>query len=608
MSRPNKEAVVFLLDAHPSMNAPYPSNAENGGSTRLSCAKEALEGMVSQLMIQSKQNEVGVIVLNTEPVKTEEGFEDDDSQNPYMTSLALPAVTRPSIEVLQAIRRVECSKTDYSGADVCQGMAMAEKALRNRTFKKRYARRLVVFTDAAHRVESPNEVILRVIDNLRELECTLTVIGVDFENSAKFEEPLAKDKAAVKSEQEKGGENDEKKMPAADDSDATDNESEGEEEESGDDDDDDEEEDMQNIKNQNEQLLISVARLTGGSIIAASTMKEIAEAALGKRIPKSMKKKIKLNIAPGISLDARCSMLLSRASFPSLKKDAMQLDEKTNEPKVDGNGEIMSHPVKTFTDHFNAESLDEEVSESNRTHGYRYGADCIPMSSVDKEGIRLFRSDPALTIMGYVDQATIPRAFLLGPPYAVFGHDSHRTCCAVAALAKALHQMNKVAICTYFKTNKTDPILCGLYPLEEDGKSEPTRLFFMQLPFADDKRPYNLPPLEPSESDSAESRACDDLIDALMLPPDALKSQDIASPSIRSFHKTVKSRAIDPSSTDIVAAREEPSMDPMSTPAEVLMGASAALETFCTTFPRQKVAEEEAKGKKKKKYWTEHED
>lgn len=593
---------MFLLDAHPSMNTLYPaSNAENvTGSTRLSCAKEALEGMVSQLMIQSKSNEVGVIVLNTDPVvKSEDG----DPRNPFMTSLTLPTVTKPTVELLRAIRRVECGKKDYDGADICKAMEMAEDALRQRTYKKKYARRLVVFTDAAHRVESENTVILRVIDNLRELECTLTVIGVDFENSATFDEPLAEEKAAVKTEngeQEKES-NDDAMSAASDGSETTANDSEDEDEDS---DNDDEQVDVQNIKSQNEKLLVSVARLTGGSIMAASTMKEVAEEALGKRIPTSMKSKIQFHIAPGLSLNARRSLLLSKASFPSLKKDAVELDSNGN-PALDGNGDVMTYPVKQFTDHYADEKSQEEVSENNRTQGYRYGADYIPMSSVDTEGLRIERSDPSIRILGYVDQSAIPRPFLIGPPYLISGFDSHRVCCAIAALAQGLHRLKKVAICTHFKSKGSGPVVGALYPLEENGKTEPTRLFFVQLPFADDRRPFNLFPLEPALEDSAESRACDDLIDAMMLPPDALRSENIANPSIRSFHKTVKVRAVDPTSTQVVSVRtDDDSADPMSTPADVLMGATSALETFARTFPRREVTEEEVKGKKKKKYWT----
>ena len=78
----------------------------------------------------------------------------------------------------------------------------AEIALRQQTFKKKFACRLVVFADAAHKIESSNEELLQVIDRLRELDCTLTVIGVCFEHSVQFEEPLAADQAAGKGEEE----------------------------------------------------------------------------------------------------------------------------------------------------------------------------------------------------------------------------------------------------------------------------------------------------------------------------------------------------------------------------------------------------------------------
>ena len=71
----------------------------------------------------------------------------------------------------------------------------------------------------------------------------------------------------------------------------------------------------------------------------------------------------------------------------------------------------------------------------------------------------------------------------------------------------------------------------------------------MQLPFADDVRKFNMLPLEVSTEDSTEARACDNLIDSLMLPPDALRSERIANPAIRSFRKTIKNRAVDQQST-----------------------------------------------------------
>jgi hypothetical protein len=256
----------------------------------------------------------------------------------------------------------------------------------------------------------------------------LTVIGVCFEHSAQFEEPLAADQAAGKGEEEEEEDHENK----GDKSDSDDTETTAGEST-------DEEEDPLTIKRMNEQLLISVARLTGGSIIAASTMKEIAESTLGKCIPKSAKKNIQFHIAPGLKIEAKCSLLLSKAPFPSLKKDAIQLDEY-GQPKIDGNDEVMTNAIVTdTTTHWDADNKDVEVPPENRISAFRYGVDLIPMSSLDYVGLKLTLSDPAIRILGYTEQSTVPHSAMIGSPYAISGGDSHRVCCAIAALSQALH-------------------------------------------------------------------------------------------------------------------------------------------------------------------------
>jgi hypothetical protein len=89
-----KDAVVFIIDTSPSMNTPFPRNdinetskqqqfkTEDGAgieptsssssspssrhpNTRLGCAKQMVQTMIADLMVQSKQNEVCVILLKT---------------------------------------------------------------------------------------------------------------------------------------------------------------------------------------------------------------------------------------------------------------------------------------------------------------------------------------------------------------------------------------------------------------------------------------------------------------------------------------------------------------------------------------------------------------
>ena len=81
----------------------------------------------------------------------------------------------------------------------------------------------------------------------------------------------------------------------------------------------------------------------------------------------------------------------------------------------------------------------------------------------------------------------------------------------------------------------------------------PTQLFLVQLPFAGDVRQLAMPSL-PETNNEEKSNACDELIDALMLPDDVLRSDTVPNPGIRSFRKTVVSKAVDPDSR-VVPAR-----------------------------------------------------
>ena len=82
---------------------------------------------------------------------------------------------------------------------------------------------------------------------------------------------------------------------------------------------------------------------------------------------------------------------------------------------------------------------------------------------------------------------------------------------------------------------------------------------------------------------SPKAKACDDLIDALMLPENGMDSTSIPNPYIRAFHKTVVQRAMDPS-CPVVSVRTEDN-DPVSTPPEIVKRAQPAIDNFYKTFP-----------------------
>jgi hypothetical protein len=132
-----KDAVVFIIDASPSMNTQYPRDnfketskvqvkTEDGAgiestlsssslspstrhpNTRLGCAKKLVQSMIADLMVASITNEVCVILLKT--LKTHHhkiaagmDLEEEDFDSipfPNLTELT-NGVTRPSMDLLQ---------------------------------------------------------------------------------------------------------------------------------------------------------------------------------------------------------------------------------------------------------------------------------------------------------------------------------------------------------------------------------------------------------------------------------------------------------------------------------------------------------------------------
>ena len=192
--------------------------------------------------------------------------------------------------------------------------------IRKRTATKKYQRKIVLITDAEHKVKVDPQQLLVVLDSLRAMECQLEVIGIDFESHGEYERATssvqgnafqtAVDETKVSGIRIQGDDND-----SGSETDLSDNEME-----------EDDEEDKKMIKLQNEKLLLSLTEKTGGFVMAAKELGPILQKMLGQRLPKSTRRKVQFQIAPGLILDARFSLLLSKASVPTLKKRVVELE------------------------------------------------------------------------------------------------------------------------------------------------------------------------------------------------------------------------------------------------------------------------------------------
>uniref|UniRef100_A0A7S3V9B7 Ku domain-containing protein n=1 Tax=Chaetoceros debilis TaxID=122233 RepID=A0A7S3V9B7_9STRA len=716
MSRPSKQAIVYIIDSSPSMAQPYPnSDTEDGehadkdsdgqgqgqgqsqsqsqSQSRLSAAKEALEGLITSVMIQSKTNEVGVIVLRTrdtdhhlcpleerqrqrqesisegqvDPSEDNDDDDDDDDnvgkfgngdnaadnvkndkdeeekgsgldlnldlQLVYPNIIELSPVQRPSIDLLRQIRKIEIADVDadsdrdananarahkpipHRSGGFCDGIMLAADAIYKRTNGKRFQRKIILLTDAEREVEIRWEDLDEVVEGLRDMECELTVVGLDFTMSAKFEHaaPLdivssANDVVVLGNDGDNSGGHDN-----------SNNKSIGESEDDNMNveklDRDAEKKRLAMIKSDNEMFLVSLTKYTGGSVHAANTIQQILNDTMGKRIAKSTLQKVEFLIAPGLSVSARMSLSTKKESIPSLKRYAVMLDENGAVEK-NALGETMTLNVMNSTSHLDADDNDEEVELNHRANGYPYGSDLIPIGPLDLEGLK-FRSPPMVTILGYTTIESIPMSQWMGPTRILSGDaDSRKACLAISALSQALDRLDRMAICRYVGRKDAEPLMGILLPLIEipstvkdkigeygmpNRRSKPRHLVFVQFPFADDIQNLEMHPLDEAVGGNKANETCDNLIDAFLLPPDIINCENTPNPAIRSFRKTKIQRAVSPSFDGTVGARDDGN-DPMCTPPAMVIKGGCELKNFRRTFPLEVVGS--GLKKKQKKFWS----
>jgi len=392
-------------------------------------------------------------------------------------------------------------------------------------------------------------------------------------------------------------------------------ETEGEEEESDDDDDaaNANGERIYSSKEDREELLSKLTEMTGGKVVAASTMNEILNADKGKRLTKSVRNHFEFRIAPGVEVEARSALLMSAVTFSgvfgSTIQKAVAIDPETNEPMLDDDGNEILEKIITKTSFVEDDKQDVYYENDDVIYAPQYGSSLVPFSDFDREGLKPAEGKVFLQILGYMNRDNVPSIYTSGDPYVVSGADSRKACAAISALAQALDRQGKVAVGTFLKRRSaTQKNLVALYPLPEPDYPHPMRLVILNIPYGDEVKHLALSSLDEllhCDQEELKAKVCDDFIDALMLPDDILGSGKIPSPLVRSSNQTKLARAMDPKA-EVVKVRPSDD-DRMVTPKEVLKRAESAIQAFEQTFPLEptkKDGKDAQKGRNGKKIIT----
>jgi len=646
----DKEAVVFILDTFPTMNAPYPS--KDSESTRLSQAKRAIVNAIADQSWRSKTHECGCIVLKTglthHHMALMDGIDDENALGYYFRKVARGKkvevdldddvhfpnliefdLNRITPHTLRAISHV-CSTSDESNADAmqgdfCDGLIVAADALYHRTNGKKFKRKIVLFTDAEHRVSVDGNQLQAVLDGLNKMECAVIVVGIDFDEEKDFStNAKSDDDAGIK--QEDDDESDQPDTIKSNDAPTAEEANSNIKEEGDVDIDNEVMEDLKmesdskaRVKRENQMLLMSIAKETGGCVLA--TKGADIEDVLQRKMPSQAGRKnaqryeTDFHIAPNLTVSVRLAKMTEQCNLPSLKKAAVQFDPDSGDALRDGAGELMTHDTWTLTRHFDEEQLEagieKEVPLDLRVDAYRYGCDLIPVGKMDLAGINAaFAGDAnrSIEMIGYLERdEVVSSGLLMGPAYCIVGgKESNKSRSAVAALAQAMDEMGKVGFCRLVKTkNGGAPVIGTLFPVTANGGRY---LQFLQLPFADDVQHFQNRDLHQFIGSDEQVQSSDDLIDSLMLPDGEFER--ISNPTFKAYRQMIVDFAMNapkkeelreeglPEKNILLAAQAKPLRE-FDAPKILAKKASGKIIAFLEAFPLQETKVDE----KKKKYW-----
>lgn len=241
---------------------------------------------------------------------------------------------------------------------------------------------------------------------------------------------------------------------------------------------------------------------------------------------------------------------------------------------------------------------------------------------MDMAGINAaFKSPKSIEMIGYIPSKDVLHSGLaLGPAYALFGgKESKRSMAAVAALAESMDANGLWGYCRFVKSQNGDPKIGVLVPQQVQNKDPPSSgnsggwyFTLLQMPFSDDVN-YLKPPEVPLDhwGNNKESKACDDLIDALMLEDEELDSRTVTYPALQSFQRMITHFAMNPvtdkerneglSSDRIIEASHPMPLSELETVKMLSKRASRQIDSFLETFPLSKNSNESKKPEKK--YW-----
>lgn len=222
-----------------------------------------------------------------------------------------------------------------------------------------------------------------------------------------------------------------------------------------------------------------------------------------------------LELSPKMRIKVWVYKKTAEERFPTLKQYSDQA------PPTD---KFATHEVKVDFEYKSVEESSKVVPPEQRIKGYRYGPQVIPISSAEWEAVK-FKPEKGVKLLGFTDASNVMRHYYMHDVNIFIAEPGNtKAMLAVSALARAMKEMNKVAILRCVWRQGQGSVVIGiLTPNVSDKDDIPDSFYFNVLPYAEDVREFQFPSFsnlpaswQPNEE---QQEAADNLVKMLDLAP-----------------------------------------------------------------------------------------
>ncbi|KAK4476526.1 hypothetical protein RD792_015682 [Penstemon davidsonii] len=235
----------------------------------------------------------------------------------------------------------------------------------------------------------------------------------------------------------------------------------------------------------------------------------------------------------------------SEEKFPTLKKYS---------DKAPPTDKFATHEVKVDYEYKSIDDSNRVVPPEQRIKGYRYGPQVVPISSAELEAVK-FKPEKGVKLLGFTDSSNIMRHYYMKDVNIFIAEPGNtKAILAVSALARALKEMNKVAIvrCVW-RQGQANVVVGVLTPNVSERDIIPDSFYFNVLPFAEDVREFQFPSFSnlPSsmQPNQQQQEAADKLVQMLDLAPtgteEALQPNLTPNPVLERYYRCLELKSKD---------------------------------------------------------------